>query len=220
MILDLPESSEALLAGFKSKLRSQIRKPIKEGLAVKVGGLELLDSFYKVFCINMRDLGSPVHSRLFIGRVLEEFPEDSRICAVFNGDTPLAAGIIIGFNGTVYNPWASSLKKYGRLSPNMLLYWTMLQYASDNGYRSFDFGRSSIEESTYKFKEQWGAKPKQLHWYYIYLDKPEHAHSGREPQADAVDAKSQFGLAIRVWRKMPVSLTQILGPPLRKYIGL
>ena len=32
MLLELPESSEDLMASFKSKLRSQIKKPIKEGL--------------------------------------------------------------------------------------------------------------------------------------------------------------------------------------------
>ncbi len=219
MILELPGSSEALMAGFKSKLRSQVKKPIKEGLVAKVGGLEFLESFYKVFCINMRDLGSPVHSKLFIRRVLEEFPDKARICVVFKNDTPLAAGILIGCDGMVYNPWASSLKEYSRLSPNMLLYWTMLQYACDSGYRRFDFGRSSIEESTYKFKEQWGAKPKQLYWYYIHLNAPA---PGRAPAPNpgAQDDKSKFDLAIRVWQKMPVRLTQLLGPSVRKYIGL
>jgi hypothetical protein len=102
----------------------------------------------------------------------------------------------------------------------MLLYWSMLQYACDNGFRRFDFGRSSIEESTYKFKSQWGAKPKQLYWYYIHCDNPAPGRVGRPPQAGAADDKSKFGLAMRVWRKMPVRLTQVFGPPLRKYIGL
>jgi FemAB-related protein (PEP-CTERM system-associated) len=211
MLLELPESSEALMGSFKSKLRSQIRKPEKEGLAGKVGGLELLDDFYKVFSINMRDLGSPVHSKRFIKSVLEAFPEESRICLVYKEQQPVACSIILGFNGTVYNPWASSLRKYSKLSPNMLLYWTMLQYACDGGYKYFDFGRSSIEESTYKFKEQWGAKPQLLYWYYISLNS----------LPFKIDTeKSKFDLAIRIWQKLPVLLTLVLGPPIRKNIGL
>ena len=62
MLLDLPEGSEILFKQFKSKLRSQIRRPIKDGLYSKLGGLELVQDFYNVFRINMRDLGSPVHS--------------------------------------------------------------------------------------------------------------------------------------------------------------
>lgn len=211
MLLDLPDSSETLMGRFKSKLRTQIRKPSKEGLVSKIGGLELLDDFYKVFSINMRDLGSPVHSKRLLRCVLEGFQESSNICMVYYKERPLACGIIIGFRDVLYNPWASSLRKYGRLSPNMLLYWTMLQYACDSGYKYFDFGRSSIEENTYKFKEQWGARPQVLHWYYINQN-----NMPREMNSE----KSKFSLAIRIWQKLPVSLTQILGPPIRKHIGL
>jgi FemAB-related protein (PEP-CTERM system-associated) len=211
MLLELPDSPEALMGRFKSKLRSQIRKPIKEGLVAKVGGLELLDDFYKVFSINMRDLGSPVHSKHFLKGVMQSFQDTTRICMAFDKDLPLACSIIIGFNDVLYNPWASSLREYSRLSPNMLLYWTMLQYACDNGYKFFDFGRSSIYESTYKFKEQWGAQPNLLHWYYISLNNI---------QSQINTEKSKFDLAIRVWQKLPVHLTQIIGPPIRKHIGL
>jgi serine/alanine adding enzyme len=211
MLLELPDSAEALMGTFKSKLRSQIRKPAKEGLAGKVGGLELLDDFYEVFSINMRDLGSPVHSKRFIKNVLEAFPEQSVICLVYREQQPLAGSVILGFRGTIYNPWASSLRKYSKLSPNMLLYWTMLQYACENSYKYFDFGRSSIEESTYKFKEQWGAKPQPLYWYYISLNNL--------PLKFDTE-KSRFDLAMRVWQKLPVHLTRILGPPIRKCIGL
>ncbi len=211
MLLELPGSSEALMDSFKSKLRSQIRKPEKEGLTGKVGGLELLDDFYKVFSINMRDLGSPVHSKLFIKGVLESFPEEARICLIYKGQQPLACSVMLGFNGTVYNPWSSSLRKYSKLSPNMLLYWTMLRYACDSGHRYFDFGRSSIEENTYKFKAQWGCQPQPLYWYYI---------SDNKLPLKIDTEKSKFDVAIRIWQNLPVPLTRVFGPPIRKYIGL
>ena len=53
------------------------RKPIKEGLTSKTGGAELLDDFYRVFLVNMRDLGSPVHSLKLMRQVLGEFSECS-----------------------------------------------------------------------------------------------------------------------------------------------
>lgn len=49
----------------------------------------------------------------------------------------------------------------------MLLYWAMLEYACDQGYRQFDFGRSTPGEGTCRFKEQWGAKSHQLYWYQL-----------------------------------------------------
>ncbi len=212
MILDLPESADALMSSFKSKLRSQIRKPSKEGLVAKIGGIEFLDDFYEVFAINMRDLGSPVHSKSFIAGVIEQFSTQSRICIVYGQGRPLACSIIIGFKNMLHNPWASSLREYSKLSPNMLLYWTMLQYACESGYSHFDFGRSSVDESTYKFKEQWGAKPQSLFWYYV-------CWGGKPLDTDASE-KSKFGLAVRVWQKIPVFITKLVGPPVRKHIGL
>jgi len=212
MLLHLPQSSEILMKSFKSKLRSQIKKPMKEGLYSKVGGSELLEDYYHVFCINMRDLGSPVHSKKLIRHVLEEFPDKSRIVIVYKDNQPLASSFMVGFNKTLENPWASALRKYSDLSPNMLLYWAMLKYACENGLRYFDFGRSSPGEGTYKFKEQWGARPTPLYWHYISLD-------GQPLDADTSE-KSKFEKAIHYWQKLPVPVTKILGPMIRKHIGL
>lgn len=212
MLLDLPESSEILMKSFKSKLRSQIKKSLREGLNSKVGGIELLNDFYKVFSANMRDLGSPVHSKRLMLNVLDIFPDKARIVIVYNGDQPLACSLVIGFKDILENPWASALRKYSSLSPNMLLYWTMLEYACNHGYRKFDFGRSSPDEGTYKFKEQWGARPSTLHWHYISL-------KGQTITKDTSE-KAKFERAIHYWRKMPVPITKIIGPIIRKHIGL
>jgi len=167
MLLNLPDSSEMLMKSFKSKLRSQITKALKEGLTSRTGGMELLEDFYKVFLVNMRDLGSPVHSMKLMQHVLSEFSECSKIVAIYKAKEPVAAALVVGFEKVLRNPWASSLRKYASLGPNMLLYLRILEYACDNGYQVFDFGRSSAGEGTYKFKEQWGAAPAPLYWHYI-----------------------------------------------------
>lgn len=212
MLLELPESSEVLMQSFKSKLRSQINKPVKEGLESKIGGKELLDDFYNVFLVNMRDLGSPVHSKKLLKNVLERFNENTKIIIVHKDNQPYAGSIVSGFKDTLENPWASSLRKYSRLSPNMLLYWAMLEYACDNGYRYFDFGRSTPDEGTYKFKKQWGAKPHPLHWYCFSFNG--------EPVSEEASEKSKFDTAIQYWQKLPVSITALIGPMIRKHIGL
>jgi serine/alanine adding enzyme len=212
MLLELPASSEELMKSFSSKLRSQIKKPIKEGLTSTIGGKELLNDFFKVFAVNMRDLGSPVHSRKMQMNVLEEFPDQSRIVIVYKGDQPIACGMVVGYRNILENPWASFLKTYSRLSPNMLLYWTMLEYACNNGFTHFDFGRSSPDEGTYKFKEQWGAKGIPLHWQYAVL-------KGQPTEAVATE-KSKHLKAIEYWQKMPVWATKVVGPMIRKHIGL
>lgn len=212
MLLELPESSKALITSFKSKLRSQIKKSIKMGLESKIGGMELLDDFYKVFLTNMRDLGSPVHSKKLMQRVMELFNKHSRIMIVHKDEKPCAASIIFGFKDILENPWSSSLRQYSRLSPNMLLYWRMLEYACDNGYKYFDFGRSTPDEGTYRFKQQWGAIPHPLFWQYLCLNDKFVDEERSE--------NSRFNIAIHCWQKLPVPVTAILGPMIRKNIGL
>jgi serine/alanine adding enzyme len=215
MLLKLPESSQLLMESFKSKLRSQIRKPIKEGLVARVGHIEQLEHFYHVFAINMRDIGSPVHSKRLMLNVMSSLPKESKAVVVYKGDQPLACSLIIGFQGTLENPWASALRKYSQLSPNMLLYWTMLEYASDNGLTCFDFGRSSPDEGTYKFKEQWGATPSILYWYYLSLNCQRTQRTGCQ-----CSEKDRFAHLIALWKKMPVPIATAVGPSIRKYIGL
>jgi serine/alanine adding enzyme len=212
MLLDLPASSEALMASFKSKLRSQINRPLKAGFSTAVGGLELLGEFYKVFLVNMRDLGSPVHSVDLMRHVLEEFGERCRIFVVRASHEPVASGLVIGFDKVLRNPWASSLRKFAALSPNMLLYVRMLEYACDQGYQTFDFGRSTIGEGSYKFKEQWGAAPAPLYWQYTFLD-------GKSPGAGFSENETREWAA-HCWSKLPLFVTKFIGPHIRKHISL
>jgi serine/alanine adding enzyme len=212
MLLGLPASSAMLLKSFKSKLRSQVGKALKEGFTTRVGGLELLEDFYRIFLVNMRDLGSPVHSMELMRRCLTAFPEHARIIAVYRSTEAVAAALVIGFGSVLRNPWASSLRKYASLGPNMVLYLRILEHACDSGYEVFDFGRSSPGEGTYRFKEQWGAVPQPLHWQYLSLD-------GRMPDPEET-GKARFETAMRCWQRLPVIVTRIIGPRIRKHISL
>ena len=195
MLLELPDSSEQLMNSFKSKLRSQIRRPLKDGLNIKVGGLELLNDFYHVFAVNMRDLGSPVHAKDFIKNLVEAALDSARLFIVYQGKRPLACSFTLGCGPTLSNPWASSLRKFNALSPNMLLYWAMLKYGCDNGYKTFDFGRSTPGEGTYKFKKQWGAVETPLNWY-VYSNQLEYTES-------AIEQKSRFAMAMTLGKSCP-----------------
>lgn len=211
MLFDLPSSGDELFAGFKSKLRSQIRKAEKNGVVFRWGSLMDLDGIFRVFSKNMHSLGSPVHSKRWLQSILTAFKESAKVGLAIYEDQVVGMGIILFCGQTVAIPWASTLNEFNRLNPNMLLYWNFLRYSADNGYSRFDFGRSSEGEGTYKFKEQWGAKPKPLMWYVqsgtIYDVEKQAASSERERIAD-------------IWRKTPFAIANMLGPRIRKYISL
>ena len=156
----------------------------------------------------MQHLGTPVYSKLFFKNILEEFPELTRICTVYNEKEPIASGFLIVFKDRLEIPWASSLKKYNCYSPNMLLYWTALKLACDEGYQVFDFGRSTSGEGTYRFKEQWGAKAYPTYWYYWMRN------GGPLPELNPRNPK--YRMAIRLWKALPVALTRLIGPAIVK----
>lgn len=209
MLLELPGTVDELMKSFGSKLRSQIKKPEKEGLTARVGGAEELDAFYHVFSLNMRDLGTPVYSKRFFDNIMRVFRDSARICTVYTGQgEPAASGFLIGFRDRLEIPWASSLRRFNPLSPNMLLYSTSLRFACENGYGVFDFGRSTPGEGTYRFKEQWGARPLQHYWHYWLRD------GGALPEINPKNPKYEF--AIRAWRSFPLSFTKFIGPHIVK----
>ena len=204
MILNLAADEASQWEAFNAKLRNQIRKAQKSGFEPVIGQQELLQGFYQVFARNMRDLGTPVYSKGFFRNVLETFPDNSRIFGVYHEKRMVAAGIGSWFRGTLEIPWASSLNEYKTLCPNNMLYWEAIKFAIMNGFSKLDFGRSTPHEGTYNFKEQWGAVPVQLYWQYLLNQGSTMPHLS--------PSNPKYQAAIRVWQKLPVPLTKVLGP--------
>jgi FemAB-related protein (PEP-CTERM system-associated) len=186
------------------KVRNQIRKAQKSGLASEHGGAELLPDFYRVFARNMRDLGTPVYDQRFFAEVLRAFPDRTRLHVVRLNGQPIAAGLTFRTGGTTEVPWASSVRDYNNLCPNHLLYWSVIEAALAGGGDTLDFGRSTPDEGTFKFKQQWGAMPVPLHWEYPLVA------DGVVPNATPTNPK--YRMAIEVWKKLPLGVATFLGP--------
>ena len=215
MVLPLPGDSETLMAGFKSKLRSQIRKAEKNGLTFIIANSQTqIDDFYQIFAINMRKLGSPVHSKKWFENLFKHYAQYIVLSVVYSGKVPVGAGIVLRNANKAAIPWASTVAEYNKLSPNMMLYWSLLEHVSNLGCTEFDFGRSTYDEGTYKFKRQWGAEPKPLAWSNLVA---EHTAIDKNTPNKPSQIRS---LVEKVWAKLPLSVTTIVGPKIRKHISL
>jgi len=210
MVLRLPDNPDKLWESFTAKLRAQIRRPQRENPVIVAGHLEYLDDFYNVFARNMRDLGTPVYAKRFFRNILDTFPEASRLVIVRIANQPVAAAFLIGHRDTMEIPWASTIRDVNHLSMNMLLYWEVLKLAIAGKYRYFDFGRSSQDSGTFRFKRQWGASPRQTYWHY-WLN-----HGQELPALNPQNPK--YAMAIKIWKRLPLPLTRLLGPPIVKYL--
>jgi FemAB-related protein (PEP-CTERM system-associated) len=208
MVLPLKDTAEELFSSFKPKLRSQIRRPSKSGIYAQVSTDDIpvdkaLSAFFSVFSEHMRDLGTPVFPKKLFWETHRRFGENCRIITIWSEGNPVAAGITIRHQDTVEIPWASALRRYNKQSPNMLLYWEAIKTASNEGAKFFDFGRSSYDTGTQRFKQQWGATPVPLHWYY-------HINNGEIPDINPSNPK--YAAIVACWRKLPLPLANTVGP--------
>ena len=213
LILDISSGAEDLWKSFSPKVRNQVRKAQKSGLAVQIGGAELLDEFYRPFAVNMRDLGSPVHHPKFFAGIFRVFGEDVRLALIREG-TKTVGGLVVFFHkNTAIVPWASCYRGYFSKCPNNLLYWETMQYACARGCTRFDFGRSSLNSGTYNFKLQWGAVPFPLHWR-IY-----DGSSADNGNARPATESRALRIASAVWKRIPVGVANAVGPHIRRFLS-
>lgn len=232
VVLDLPPDPEILWEErLSAKVRSQVRRPRKEGMVARFG-TEQIDPFYEVFSRNMRDLGIPVLPRRLFHEAAAAFPGATEVGVVYHGDRPLAAGLGFAWNGELEMTWGASLREHRRMAPNMFLTWSFLERAIERDLRVFNFGRCRPGDGTHRFKSQWAdARDLSLPWARwsrapAGVDRAGAEHAGVEPagtRAAAEDVPGPRGgplirHAWRVWRHLPLALTNRLGPPIARLI--
>lgn len=207
MVMDLPESADALWTQINAKVRNQVRKGDKFDLSIRWGGLELLDDFYSVFAVNMRDLGTPVYGIRLFREIITRLQGDAEFAIVDCDGQPIAGALLVHDNRmaapSTTVPSASCLRAFNHTNANMWMYCRLLERAIERGSKTFDFGRSSVDAGTYRFKKQWGAQPQATVWQY-------HVRRG---DINAVRPDSpKYKRRIETWQKLPVWLTRLVGP--------
>lgn len=202
--------TEAMWKSLSSNNRRKVNKASKSGLSAKAEGVCALDDFYQLYAMNMRDLGTPVYAKQFFSEILRAFPQESEIIMVRLGEEPVAAALLLSFRDAMEATWMCSNWKHLSLQPNMLLYWTNLKVAGERGFRLLDFGRSTSGSGTHKFKQLWDTEDVPLYW-------AEWAADGKVA-GDLNPHNPKYELAVKVWTKLPLGLTKVLGPHIVKYL--
>lgn len=208
VVLDLPSTPELLFKQFDAKLRSQIRRPQKEGATVRFGR-DQVGPFYSVFARHMRDLGTPTQPLRFFQEIASQFPDDSTFACVYIDGEPVAAGCGFRYGNEFEMSWAASLRGYNREAPNMLVYWACMEKAIAEGVTRFNFGRCTSGSGTHRFKMQWGGREEQLWWYGLAASADVTTPSPHDPA---------FRWGPRIWRRLPTSVATTLGPSIVRYI--
>ena len=208
VVMDLGDTDDETFKRFDAKLRSQVRKPQKEGVTVAFGA-EQVDPFFKVFSRHMRDLGTPTQPRKLFSRIAATFPDDAWFACAYLAGEPVAAGCGFRFGDEFELTWASSLREYNRQAPNMLLYWSLMQRAIAEGVKEFNFGRCTPGSGTHRFKMQWGGREVPLWWY---------GQSRKPNAATPSPSDGRYSWGPRLWRHLPVPIATTVGPAIVRFI--
>lgn len=204
MVLPLPMDNEILEKNLGSKLRAQYKKAEEYSPEVRFGKVELLDDFYNVLAHNMRDLGTPIYSKNWFSIILQHADIRAHLIVVYVNKKPVSTGFLVQHNQLMEIPWASTLRSANKFNTNMWMYRQILAFAIEKGCKYFDFGRSTLGASTYKFKKQWGAQPCQHYWYSVL------PQGSLTPELNPDNPKLK--LLVAAWKWLPVWLSKIIGP--------
>jgi FemAB-related protein (PEP-CTERM system-associated) len=199
-----------MLKSLRSEVRTKIRKAMKSGLTSEMLGEDALSDFYAIFAERMRDLGTPVYSKSFFSEIFQAFGADTHICIVKCRGKPVAATFLTVFRKTIESLWSSSRRQFATMEPNALLNWTILLFAAERGYHIFDFGRSTVGSGPHRYKLQWGSQEVPLYWDYWSPNGNNKPEPGR--------ANPRYSMFIKLWQRLPLTLTNALGPSIVRHL--
>jgi serine/alanine adding enzyme len=203
LVIPLSADPDAHWSRFSSRLRGKLRKAERSGAEFSVNAANGFEDFYRVFSLNMRNLGTPVYSRAFFENVLRS-KQDASILLVHRQGRPTAGAIALRRGNLVELPWICSDHSQSALSVNEYLYWNAIRWACRSGARELNLGRCSIDGGTFRFKMQWNPEVRPLFWYYWLA-----------PGSDVPDLNPdnpKYALAVRCWKKLPLVLANRFGP--------
>lgn len=196
---------------MNQKRRNTVRKAYKYGLTTETGEeYEGIEEFYSLYARNMRELGTPVHSAKFFSELKVEFPHSIRATFVRYEGKIIAGIFLLLSNNTITSGWGASLRDYLYYAPNDLLYWEAIKYGCEQGFEHFDFGRSLAGSGSAKFKKEWGSVEVKLKYCYLLnnTDKIPHLNP----------SIPKYARLSKIWRRLPLMITNRLGPIIRKSI--
>ncbi|MBU1156880.1 MAG: GNAT family N-acetyltransferase [Proteobacteria bacterium] len=206
LIRALPRDEQTLWEGLRSEKRTRIRKSWRCGVEIK-RDRALLPVFFKMYQAAMRGLGSPPHSARWFQAIMRAFAQDAKILVAYHQGIPIASLLLIMWGDACHGMWAAGPEAYRKYSPSDGLYWEAMRLALAQGKAKFNFGRSMRGGGSYYFKRRYGAVPYQLCYERLGSDGSQELL----PQQGT-------GTAFQLWRKLPLALSNALGPKVRCYV--
>ncbi len=205
----LDADPEKNLNAIPRKQRAMVRAGIKAGLTGVVD--DSVERFYRAYSESVRNLGTPVFPKHYFQVLKDVFAENCEILTIEHEGQLVASVMSFYYKDEVLPYYGGGTDLARDLKGNDFMYWEVMRRAVDKGCRIFDYGRSKIGTGSYRFKKHWGFEPEPL-FYEVDLVKAKQI-----PEINPLNPKYQ--LFIAAWKKLPLPVSQIMGPWLAKDLG-
>lgn len=203
---ELSADHEANMSAIPRKQRAMVRKGIKAGL---VGELDDgIENLYTAYSESVRNLGTPVFPRRHFQAIRDEFKDDVDVLTIRHEGQVVASVMNYYFRDQVLPFYGGGISAARHLAANDFMYWEVMRRAVERGCRVFDFGRSKIDTGSYRFKKHWGFEPEPLNYEYFLVKATE--------MPDLNPNNPKYRIFINTWKKLPVSVSRMVGPWLAK----
>jgi FemAB-related protein (PEP-CTERM system-associated) len=206
---EISGDAEQNMLAIPRKQRAMVRKGIKEELRAVVDAD--VQRHYDMYSESLRNLGTPVFSRRYLEVLRDTFGDACDIVTILKGDRPVASVLNFYFREEVLPYYGGGTSEARAVAGNDYMYWAVMERAREKGCRIFDYGRSKRGTGAFDFKTHWGFEPEPLYYEYFLVRRRE------VPNLSPTNPR--YGKAIDLWRRLPLKLTQLIGPPVARYLG-
>jgi len=205
----IDQDPENNLLAIPRKQRAMVRKGIKAELKGEIDST--IDRLYDVYSESVHNLGTPVFPKHYFQALKSEFGDACENLIITKKGTVVSGVMSFYFRNEVIPYYGGGNHLARACKANDFMYWDLMRRSSENGVQIFDYGRSKIGTGSYSFKKNWGFEAKPLHYKYKLIKAKE------LPDINPLNPKYQ--LFIKLWKRMPLSMSRFIGPMIAKDLG-
>lgn len=208
------DNKEIVWNNIQKYKRKAVKKSQREGIITHEIQESEINELYTLYLKNMRLFGELPYPKKYFINFYKYFINNSLgkcFGAYYNNKL---VSVLLGYtvNKKVHIIIAVSDPKYRDFRPNDAVHWKFIEWACDNKYEQFDFGRTRKESGQYEYKRKWGGEIKELTTYYMPFQETD------IPTIDPTNPKYQT--FIKIEQHLPLWFTQYISSWFREGLGI
>jgi len=213
-LLDLKDEPDKMLKQFRGSTRRSIKKAVKSGVEIhKSNSLQSMQDFHRLHCLTRKRHELPAQPFHFFKKIHEHIisKKSGFVIKASCCNKIVGAAVFFHFGKKALFKFGASDLKFQHLRMNNLIMWEAIKWYAKNGYESFCFGRTDMENlGLRQFKQGWGTKEYRIKYFKYDLN----TDSLTRPNTDNMDLMLHL-----VFSRMPIPISRILGAFLYKHFG-